>query len=293
MPYKLIGTLIALFFYGCTLNFSTIILTPGLADAQMSELSEIQNGIFYLSHKNMGITSETFKTDKYIDYDQAEYFSLASKPKVYTPADDNYPFTLVDHYILDSDLAIEYKYNSILCSAYPPKAYLSRHNISIADYTDQASPPAVYMTTIEATEPFRGEDVKAVVWIINNYEYHQSEHIIDHDFQNGPYENMANCGIDAYLIDTTIRVSSGMIAVWVHHSPPFPYCPPPVKPCIDCLPESYCPKPVFAQVKWISPDAWNCRKPTPRPKSNCVIYPPSPETESTPNANPNRCITCK
>ena len=72
------------------LNISTIISTPTLANAQLSELTEIQNGTFHLSHKNMGITSETFKNDKYIDDEQAEFFTEASQPKINTPADDNY-----------------------------------------------------------------------------------------------------------------------------------------------------------------------------------------------------------
>ena len=83
MPYKLTGTLIALLFYGFLFNFS-LFSPPCPAHAQLFELSEIQNGIFYLSHKSMGITSETFKTDKYIDEEQARYFSELSIPEINT-----------------------------------------------------------------------------------------------------------------------------------------------------------------------------------------------------------------
>jgi len=75
MPYNLTGTLTAFFIYGILFNIFQLILPPPPALAQMDELTEIQNGVFFLSHNDMGITSETFQTDKYIDEEQARYFS--------------------------------------------------------------------------------------------------------------------------------------------------------------------------------------------------------------------------
>lgn len=226
MPYKLTGTLIALLFYGCLLNITVFLLSPHPASAQLSELSEIQNGIFFLSHKNMGITSETFKTDKYIDDVQAEYFSEISRPEINTPADGNYPFTLVDHYILDSDLEIQYNYNNIL-GPYPSTAYLSLHNISIADYTDKKSPPAFFLTEIRGKEPFHNDKVKAVSWILNKYEYEQNEYIYTHNYKysEGSY--------NGYMINAFLRVS-GKFAVWAGDTHQYLLISP--TPADSCLP---------------------------------------------------------
>ena len=143
MSKQSIGTLAALLILGFILNITAIILTPCSSHAQMSELSEIQNGIFHLSIKSLDMNSETFANDKYIDEDQAKLIAASSLPEPYTPADDNYPFALVDNYLLDSDLEIEYNYNnnSVACSAYPKKAYLSRNNYSYADFSNLPSQP--------------------------------------------------------------------------------------------------------------------------------------------------------
>ena len=288
MPYKLTGTLIVLFLYGCVLSFLTISLSSNPANAQLSELTEIQNGVFHLSHKNMGITSETFANDKYIDDEQAEFFREASKPKINTPADDNYPFTLVDHYLLNSDLEIDDQYDNILCNTYPKNMYLSRHNISIADFTDQKSPPEVFTRTVKSKEPFHNKNVKAAVWTLNNYEYHRNEIIHNYNFQNGPYKHMDHCAIDGYVIDTTVRVVSGNVAVWLHTDTPYYLQQQTVKPRIDCcLPKSYCPEPKYAQVKWAIPAAWNWQEVTPiRPKSSC-----EPLQQSPSSCKP--CLICK
>jgi hypothetical protein len=208
MKYKLIGTFIALFFYGCILNTFLIILPSDIANAQMAELTEIQTGIFHLSHKNMGITSETFLTDKYIDEEQARYFSEISKPKINTPADDNYPFTLVDHYILDSDLKIDYKYDNILCSDLPKTAYLSRHNLSIEDYTNtKARPTYFFIDKMKGTNPFTGEKVTAMRLEVNKYEY----------FANVMKHKSVTPGEDCYIgyvSNTYVRVDSAQVAIW-------------------------------------------------------------------------------
>ena len=284
MPYKLTGTLIALLFYGFLFNFS-LFSPPCPAHAQLFELSEIQNGIFFLSHKNMNITAETFLTDKYIDEDQARYFSELSIPEINTPADENYPFTLVDHYILDSDLEIQYHYDCIL-GPYPPNAYLSRHNISIADYTNQKSPPVFFITKIKAKEPFKNNKVVAVSWILNNYEINKSEIIHNYDFQNGPHKAMDHCAIDGYVIDTTVQIISGNIAVWMHDDTP--YClqsPPSTIPCIDCLPDSLYTQPKYAQVKWEVP-FWQPITPISPPHISCKSQ------KQIPRLCPP-CLTCK
>jgi hypothetical protein len=167
-----IGTFAALVILGCLFNLTSITFTPGLSHAQMSELSEIQNGIFYLSHNNIGINAESFGNDQYIGKDQADFFADSSRTTPYTPADDNYPFTLVDHYILDSDLEIDYDYNhqSVACPAYHQKAYLSLHNISYADYTNRKSPPEVFFNVIKGSDPYTGEKVTAVYMKVTDYE---------------------------------------------------------------------------------------------------------------------------
>jgi len=165
-----IGTFSALLILGCFFALASITLFPTFSHAQLSELSEIQSGVFHLSHNNTGMNAETFANDQYIDEDQANFIASASRPEPFTPADDNYPFTLVDHYILDSDLEIIYKYNSIACPAYPKTAYLSRHNISYADYTDRKSPPEVFFNVIKGADPYSGEKVTAVYMKVTDYE---------------------------------------------------------------------------------------------------------------------------
>ena len=207
MPYKLTGTLTALLFYGFFFSISSILFPPLPAIAQLSELSEIQNGIFYLSHKKTTFNPETFNNDQYIDDDQSDFFIKASKIEPNIHAEEGYAFSLVDHYILDSDLEIEYDYNKVLCSAFPKVRYLSIHNVSISDYTDQKSPPAVFFAVINGTEPFHKEKVKAITWEFNNYELEKDESIHNYPF--------SECNVDGYMINTSIRVISGRIAVWV------------------------------------------------------------------------------
>jgi hypothetical protein len=222
MPNKLIGTLIALFIFGFIFNISTLLIHPRLANAQLSELTEIQNDTFHLSVKdyNMGITSETFKTDKYIDNWQAEFFSELSRPELNTPADNNYPFSLVDSYLLDTDLEIEYKYDNILCSAYPNTAYLSRHNTSLSDYTDINNQPAptYYINKIHGEDPFTGEKVTAM-----HMEVHNDEIFVEEIFQYSTSTNPRPIDdppgeeyLLGYVGETYIRIDSSQVAVWVH-----------------------------------------------------------------------------
>lgn len=291
MPYKLTGTFIVLFLYGCILNFSAILLSPCLANAQMSELTEIQNGIFHLSHKNMGITSETFLTDKYIDNEQAEYFSNLSKPELNTPADNNYPFTLVDHYILDSDLVIEYDYDSILCSGYPQKAYLSQHNISITDYTDTKVPPTYLIREIKGAHPLTGEEATAMHLEVHNYEEYTNEIL-----QMAPKTNPLGINtlpgaeyVRGYVAGNYIRVDSVQVAVWVRLTDTelMKKCNPPAKTTSCLHPSDIRPEKTWYIVRTgnIGPFQTGCSQNTPiQPRSQCY-YPLQPERNSAAATN--------
>lgn len=240
MPNKLIGTLIELYIFGSALLISIIILTPCHANAQLSELTEIQNGVFHLSIKdyNMGITSETFKTDKYIDEEQARYLSDLSKPELNTPADGNYPFSLVDSYLLDTDLEIDYDYDNILCSAYPQQAYLSRNNYSISDFTDTKIPPTYSINKITGMDPYTGEKVTAMHLEVHNYE----------NFANVMKHKSVTPGEDCYtgyVSNTYLRVKSAQISVWVHLTDTdlMKRCNPPIQNTTCLHPSDIRPKP--------------------------------------------------
>lgn len=278
MPKKQTGTLIESLLFGLLVSFAlTLLASP--AASQMAELTEIQNGVFFLSHEGTYFSAETFNNDKYIDADQAQFFSDATIPELNTPADKEYPFHLVDHYILDSDLVIVHsnKLNSIMCSAYPRKTYLSRDDISISDYTDQKTPPAVYFAVVKGKEPFHNEKVKAITWEFNNYEIEKNESIL-----NNP---STKCEVDGYLIDFSARIIRGKIAVWTGNTHSLS-CRIPATPssCFSCLPKSSCDAPPApTQVKaWHTappaPPIINCssnRQPppeTPKQKNSCLCY---------------------
>ncbi len=293
MPYKLTGTLIALLFYGCLLNITVFFLSPYPACAQLSELSEIQNGIFFLSHKNMGITSETFKTDKYIDDEQAEYFSEISRPKINTPADGNYPFTLVDHYILDSDLEIQYNYDNILCSAYPQRAYLSRHNISIADYTDTKVPPTYTIHKIRGEDPYTGEKVTAMHLEVNNYENFVAEILQKAQNTQSSGQRINDLSgaeyVRGYVGNTYVRVNSAQVSVWLRSTDTalMKRCEPPVKKTACLHPSDIRPEKKWYIVKTgnIGPFQTGCTQDLPlRPRSQCY-YPLQPERRSAAATN--------
>lgn len=139
----------------------TCLIAPSLmitaSHAQMNVLSEIQDSVFHLSHRPFGFNAETFYNDSYIDEWQADFFAAAASTAPFTPADDNYPFYLIDDYVLGTDLVIEYKYQSGAGQPpraqgsfnafgfyqspddqsdllFPDKRYLSRHNISLSKY---------------------------------------------------------------------------------------------------------------------------------------------------------------
>lgn len=140
----------------------TALLSVRSASAEMKELSMIQSGIFHVSPAPF--TSETDKSDRYIDDEQADFFIAAAEAEIYLPADhDNYPFSVVDHNILDSDLVIQRKPDSVLFPETEP-LYLSRHNISKWEYTDLEPPHVVVKPNVIAPEPFNNQQVKAIVW---------------------------------------------------------------------------------------------------------------------------------
>jgi hypothetical protein len=295
MPNKLIGTLIALLFWGTILNISPAILSPSLANAQLSELTEIQNSVFHLSIKdyNMGITSETFKTDKYIDEEQARYLSDLSKPDLNTPADGNYPFSLVDSYLLDTDLEIDYDYDNILCSAYPQKAYLSRNNYSIADFTDTKIPPTYMITKINGTDPLNGEKVTAM-----HLEVHNDEIFAEEILQMAPKTNMWNKNVPpgeeyvrGYVGNTYIRINSSQVAVWLHMNDTelMKKCNPPAENTTCLHPSDIRPEKKWYMVRTgnIGPfnPAGKCTEDPPlRPRQKCY-YPFAPERTSAAATN--------
>ena len=291
MPSKLTGTLCELYIFGSALLISIIILVPCHANAQLSELSEIQNGVFHLSHNNMGITSETFKTDKYIDEEQARYLSNLSKPELNTPADGNYPFSLVDSYLLDTDLEIDYDYDNILCSAYPQQAYLSRNNYSISDFTDTKAPPTYMINKINGTDPLNGEKVTAMHLEVHNDEIFSGEML-----QMAPKTNMWGINeppgeeyVRGYVGDTYIRIHSSQVAVWVHMEDTelMKKCNPPTENT-SCLH----PSDIRPEKKWyivrtgnIGPFQTGCTQDPPlRPRQQCY-YPFAPERTSATATN--------
>lgn len=276
MPKKLNGTLVVLFIYVNTLCMFAITLLPGHVCAQLSELSEIQNGIFYLSHKNMGITSETFKSDKYIDDEQAEFFAEASKPKLLAPSDNNFPFTLIDHYVLNSDLKITYAYDTILSSAFPHREYLSIHNISIEDYTVQKTQPAYYITTIRGKDPFTGADSMAMQLEVKNAEVFSDEML----------QKSVSPGSDCYSgygENVYGKVISAKIAVWAKTTDTdlVKRCASPEKNSTCLHPSDIRPQPEPVRIIRLSPTVPCIAQPflPEAPRSNC--YYPLPAERTT------------
>jgi hypothetical protein len=194
----------------------------------MKQLSEIQNGIFFISPKSMEFTAKTFTTDRFVDLDQSTDFILASATQPFVPPDRNYPFSVVDNYNLDTDLVILYKYDCIACCPYPAKAYLSRNNISIADYTNQKSPPPVFFNVINGQDPFYHEKVTAVYWKLTNYELTKNE-ILHKSVAPGE-----DC-YSGYMLDAYLKYFSGCVAVWKKGTYPFGEAPIPPAFCKSCV----------------------------------------------------------
>lgn len=275
-----IGTFVALLILGCLLNIVFISLTPGVSQAQLSELSEIQNGIFHLSH-NPGMNAETFANDQYIDEDQADFFAAVARPRPYTPADENYPFSLVDHYILDSDLEIVYHYDSTICPAYPRTAYLSRHNISYADYTNRKSPPETFFTVIKGTDPYTGEKATAVYMEVTGYEVTVPE--MKH--------KSATPGEDCYtgwVYNTHVRVDHAQVSVWTRSGDTdlMKRCAPETR-YFSCLPPSANRQPKTIRILKIpfDPSCPANELPLLEPPRSSCYYPLPPERDSAAAVN--------
>ncbi len=242
----------------CILSVSLfIILTyPQDSPSEMMTMTETENGVFHLSQASLNFTAQTFYNDRFIDEDQAEEFAQASKTEPYLPADeDNYPFSLIDHYALDSDLEIVYAYDSFHCCPYPAVAYLSRNNISIAEYTDQKSPPAIFYNVVTANDPYHNERVTAIYWKFNNSEVYQNEvlhqSIPPREIRYTQVEVPGACpGVvqfaykpelpkpcyGGFMLDAYAKVISGCWAVW--QSKAHPPCEPPAE---MPMPENPCP----------------------------------------------------
>ncbi|MFZ2632888.1 MAG: hypothetical protein WA081_02890 [Desulfosalsimonadaceae bacterium] len=282
MSNQSIGKFAALLIFECLLFISAITVTPGLSHAQLSELSEIQSGIFYLSHNNIGINAETFSNDQYIDDDQANFLASISRTAPYTPADDNYPFYLVDHYVLDSDLEIIYDYKSTTDVAYPQRAYLSRHNISYADYTNRKSPPELFFNVIKGIDPYTGKKATAVYWKVTDYETTVAE------MRHKSVTPGENCYI-GYVYNTYVRIDSAQVAVWTRTSDTdlMKRCASPSPKENSCLPPSAVRQPRTIRILRIPFDPSCPSNELPwlvPPRSRCY-YPFPPERNSAATVN--------
>ncbi len=162
--------------------FAALLVHSKPAAAEMLMLSKIQNGIFHISP--IPFTSETDKTDRYIDDEQAEIFIAAARAEPFLPADGNYPFSVVDHHILDTDLVIDIQPYCILFPQTRP-LYLSRHNISKWDYTDRQPPNLVFKPDVHAREPFTRQVVHGVAWELYEYPVNQNEIFTRYGYMSG------------------------------------------------------------------------------------------------------------
>jgi hypothetical protein len=323
-----IGTFAALLLFGCLLNLSSIILTPGFSHAQMSELSDIQSGIFHLSHKNIGINAETFANDQYIDNDQAKFFAASSLPELNTPADDNYPFSLVGDYLLNSDLEIIYDYNnkSIACPAYPKKAYLSRNNYSYANFSNLPSQPDTFFNVIKGTDPYTGEKVTAVYVKVTDYEATIPEIRIktpqsswDFTQRDCTKQKISSSGYStclpksdltpteactptkpcySYIYDTYLRVDTASVWVWTRtrDTDLMKRCAPTTK-VNSCLPPSAAHRASQPKVNTCLPPS--AIRPRTIPISTCAynelpwkILPQTSQSIGTPQTNPTSVGSC-
>jgi hypothetical protein len=255
----------------------TLLLIHGFyvpAAAEMKQLSEIQNGIFHINPKTMEFTAKTSITDNFIDDEQLDFFIYSSATEPFLPADDNYPYSVIDFNALSSDLVILYKYDSIACCPYPAKAYLSRHNISISDFTNQPSPPTVFFNRINGTDPIYHEKVKGMYFKITDLDLTLNERI-----------STTKTGT-SYISNASVNVISACISVWTRKSRPI--CEQPeVVQCKSCLPPSDIRQPkIFRIIRmpsslpcsndplWLGP-----------PKSSCLFGPPPPERTSAAATN--------
>jgi hypothetical protein len=253
----------------------------GPTSAEMKQLSETQNGLFHINPETMEFTAKTFISDNFIDKDQADDFIKASwrtpylpTDNPYLPADNNYPYSVIDTNALSSDLYIIYKYDNIACCPYPAKAYLSRHNISISDYTNQPSPPKIFQNVISGQDPIFHEKVKGFYTKVTNYEFTKNE-----------WYNETETGI-TYLQNADIKIISSCVTVWRGKTRPI--CEENEAPlCNSCLPPSdRRQQKIFRIIRlpsqlpcsndplWVGP-----------PKRSCLFGPPPPERTSAAATN--------
>ena len=167
----------SLVFIGFLRVFVLAMSPPQSVQAGMQRLSNFQEGIFALSQKNYVVTSETDKTDQYIDDEQAQQIAALSDVKPYTPADEDYPlvhYSLVDSLLLSSDLVIYYgDYSKCFFCAKTRFAYLSRNDISVTSFTAALVPPTILSVPIRTIEPIHHQMVTAVATTVTNYYLHK------------------------------------------------------------------------------------------------------------------------
>ena len=167
----------------------------------MHRLSDIQEGIFALSQSHYVLTSASNLADQYIDDDQARRIAALSDVKPYTPADEDYPYSIVDSLLLDSDLVLYYgDYSNCFFCAKTRYAYLSRNNISITTFTPTRRPPEIFSVRIRARIPYYGKMVDATSTTLTNHYLHRD---VIH----------TTSGI---VKNADVLVIHGCVTVWLH-----------------------------------------------------------------------------
>jgi|GEM_PF-3915805 len=186
----------------------------------MSRLSEIQDGIFHLRPEIRN--SSTDKTDQYIDDEQAEEIAALSRTKPYTPADEDYSFYLVDSFLLDTDLVLDYGKNSdCLFCPNGRYAYLSRNNYQLSSFTGEKNPPEIYWRKIHTQEPFHCKWVDAVATtVIDHRLYGDAHHTVRSTWPLYEDTDDKTC-YTGQMEGAYIHVIHACWSVWIHHSAPY------------------------------------------------------------------------
>ena len=263
-----------------------------------NELSDVQNAIFHLSPRDYEFTAETDKADEYIDEDQADFFIAAAEVPKTLEVDGNYPFSVVDTQIRDSDIEMVLDADGVCCP-YPKVVYLSRDNIyekeynnplrppnffvddsykqryqykfqktrAEKEYNDRLNPPGFFTDSHEMNDPFYHERVKTTYFRFHDYEVISNE-VIHRSVTDGE-----DC-IRGYMLGG-YAISRGCVNVWISETRYPASCKPkePQKPkytgrC-DCSSEESAkpaPEPVEKETeRWHLPVPQKCY-PKPQPE---------------------------
>lgn len=209
-------SILNLIFVLCVFGFFQTMVSP--CHAGMNRLSEIQDGIFHLRPKLL--TSDTDKTDRYIDDEQAGQIAELSRVEPYTPADEDYPFSLVDSLLLDTDLVIDRGFYSgcFLC-AKTRYGYLSRNNYSPSSFTGEKKPPEVFIRRIRAKEPIYGEEIEGVSTTVTDRRLHGDMHHTVKSTWPYPY-GRENTGYTGEVEGVYVHVIHSCYTVWHDDIPP-------------------------------------------------------------------------